>query len=58
MLNEFFVYYPHLKHLDKQAKAALILRTFKLRAHEERLLPEYVPGGENSAKMRRDHLII
>jgi len=47
-----------LKHLDKQAKAALILRTFKLRAHEERLIPEYVPDGENSAKMRRDHLII
>ncbi len=57
MYNEFFVYHPDFKKLDKQARATLISKTFKERAHEESLLPEYVPNGENSTQMRKDHLI-
>jgi hypothetical protein len=38
-------------------KAGIIKSTFKWRATDERLLPEFNPDAQNAEQMRKDHLI-
>jgi hypothetical protein len=57
MYNEFFEYVSKYKNYGKQMKAGIIKSTFKRRATDERLLPEFNPDAQNAKQMRKDHLI-